>query len=529
MRKIYLDELPRKKGFGATANKDVIDWQNSAGRDIKFTYDDIDGMINIINFNPQSRKLTVEYNNIQYVVNSGDFQRGHFSHIINLRLVNYKYIKGEIVCVKSGEIEILEQITMSHYKQPCRGYKYKCLVCNHIDIKREHSIIQESGCPVCSNLKIIKGYNDFGTTHPQFVCMLKDPNDAFIYGSASHSIVNWQCPNCKSVRSASFKYMSDQQFRCSSCSDKISYANKFMREFFNQIRTQCSLYQYEKTFSWSKNISHENNKISGTKIYDNYIEKDKIAIIVEIHGIQHYKESFFKISPNIRTLHDEQLNDELKRIIALKNNIDFYIEIDGRYSNCDYIRNNILCSKLSILFDLSEINWVQCDIMANKSLVIEACEHWNRGVKTKQIAQILKIHQTTALRYLHQGNKLNICNYNGKTEKQLHLDSQSIAIVRLEKDTLYFLDHYKSIRLASRMMNTNFNSLRRCCNNKQKSAGGFKWMYSSDYYTLLKTKQSTQSLTEQELEFIINYESTQPSIITPINTNIKPNLTKEVS
>ena len=43
MKKVFLDELPRKYGFGANKDKLIVDWNNSIGYKVKFIYDDING------------------------------------------------------------------------------------------------------------------------------------------------------------------------------------------------------------------------------------------------------------------------------------------------------------------------------------------------------------------------------------------------------------------------------------------------------------------------------------------------------
>ena len=47
MRKVFLDNLPTKK-YGNTFR---IDWMKSIGSKIRFTYDDLDGEIEIVGFN----------------------------------------------------------------------------------------------------------------------------------------------------------------------------------------------------------------------------------------------------------------------------------------------------------------------------------------------------------------------------------------------------------------------------------------------------------------------------------------------
>jgi len=43
MRKVFLEDLPRKYGIGNNKNKIVIDWINCVNKYVEFIYDDIEG------------------------------------------------------------------------------------------------------------------------------------------------------------------------------------------------------------------------------------------------------------------------------------------------------------------------------------------------------------------------------------------------------------------------------------------------------------------------------------------------------
>lgn len=46
----------------------------------------------------------------------------------------------------------------------------------------------------------------------------------------------------------------------------------------------------------------------------------------------------------------------------------------------------------------------------------EACDLWNSGFRTKEIAKLFKLNTGTIVKYLNNGTKLNLCKYNGKQE-----------------------------------------------------------------------------------------------------------------
>lgn len=67
-----------------------------------------------------------------------------------------------------------------------------------------------------------------------------------------------------------------------------------------------------------------------------------------------------------------------------------------------------------------------------------------------------------------------ICKVIGKNEKR--------PVVQLDKDK-QFIAEYESVSLATKSINLkNPNSIVTCCKGKGKTAGGYYWMYSEDYY-----------------------------------------------
>jgi hypothetical protein len=180
------------------------------------------------------------------------------------------------------------------------------------------------------------------------------------------------------------------------CSDGVSFPNKFLCEVLNQLNVN---YETEKTFEWSDN-----------KRYDIYIPD--INCIIENHGIQHYEYAFDKLSDNARTLQEEQYNDILKQNMAIMNGVDYYIVLDCRKSETEWIKKSILNSQLSNIFDFSSINWDRCLEFASTNLIYEVARLWNDGNVRRQIQEKLKIGKQTALNYLHRATELGWCNYD---------------------------------------------------------------------------------------------------------------------
>lgn len=274
--------------------------------------------------------------------------------------------------------------------------------------------------------------------------------------------------------------------RCPICNDGISYPEKFILNLLKQIKIE---FEYQKRFTWSKNVKNENTVLSGTKIYDFYIPY--LNCIIETHGEQHYTKKF-----NGKQLNFVKVNDQFKENLAKNNGIENYIIIDCRNSELKHMKNNIINSKLNQLFDLSNINWLECHKFACSSMIKKICELWNGGVKsTSKIGEELKIHKTTVIKYLKQGDKFNLCVYNSKrnmVSNGLINGFQKKEIVRLTKNNI-FIDKFASITEAQDKLNVNHIS--DVCKGKRKTAGGYKWMYKEDYDKYITNQNKELTLT----------------------------------
>lgn len=304
-------------------------------------------------------------------------------------IIKGKYTKGK------DPIEI--------YCTLCGGTSYP-----HADELRHYKM---SGCAVCNGKRVQIGINDMWTTNPKIAKLLADPEDGYKYTGKSDKYVNFMCPVCKSILRRRITTVNENGLCCPHCSKKVSYPERFMVSFLNQLHIE---YKTQKIFEWSKNIKHKNKRLCGNKKYDFYVEN---KIIIETHGKQHYYEGNFT-HKGARTLQEEQENDKLKEEIAKKNGINHYIVIDCRESNIEWIKNSILNSELNNLYNLSDIDWEECNRYATGSKIEEAAKLWNDGLSTGDIKDKMHISCTTVITYLNKAVELNMCNYNKKESRK---------------------------------------------------------------------------------------------------------------
>ncbi len=58
--------------------------------------------------------------------------------------------------------------------------------------------IGDDSCPFCKGIRVLKGFNDFATTHPELVAEWSDNNTlpAYTFFKSSYESVLWNCPRC---------------------------------------------------------------------------------------------------------------------------------------------------------------------------------------------------------------------------------------------------------------------------------------------------------------------------------------------
>lgn len=461
MRKVFLDGLPRiEKG----TNVGKINWKESVGYKIKFVYDDIEGEIEIVDYKKENRKLKVKYNNI-FDINNNDFANCKLGVVIGKFIKNYRYDKNDIIETKLGKIRILKQIKIKVGKRFLRGYKYECVIDKYISQIVEDHLIDGVGCPVCAGQKIMININDLWTTHPEVAKLLKCPERGceISYGRMKKEI--FICPNCGFEKSINVADVVRRGFSCSSCGDGVSYPNKFIRNFLDQLNEE---YIPEYSPDWA-----------GMRRYDNFLTNRNE--IWEVHGLQHYKEAdWYKWKG--KSFEEEQQNDKIKKELAEQNGYK-YIEIDARKSELEWIKNSIENLPEMQRYDLNKIDWLKCHEFACSSLIKIACDLWNSGIEnTKDIGAIMKLSYGTIITYLKKGDKLGWCHYNSrKILKESGKNKNNIIkIVQLSKHG-EFVDKWDSMTEVEKKLNISLSNISLVCKGKRKSAGGFKWMYLEDY------------------------------------------------
>lgn len=227
---------------------------------------------------------------------------------------------------------------------------------------------------------------------PELIPYLKNPDDAYLYPYQSNNRIWIKCPICGNEDLVEVSHLYLQGKQCTVCGDGVSYPEKFMRSVFDQLGI--------------KYIKQANKSIAGFEWamsyrYDFAFCVNKNWFIVEADG------GFHRYQADI---------DRKKDILATSNGFEM-IRIDcdyGHYDKMEFIKTQILNSRLADIFDLTAIQWDKCNKYATSTIIKTVCGLWeNTNLSIKEIAEIVHLARPTIWRYLKDGLRLGLCpSYN---------------------------------------------------------------------------------------------------------------------
>lgn len=412
---IDLSDLPR---WESGSYKGKINWKESVGYKCKFKYDDIEGEIEIVGYDKEARMLMIKYLNYDlFEINYSSFLMCSLGDLLKKKTSEFKIEVGQILKDNKRDLIIIDREYRPRYtkdgKFKCKDkyYKYHCNKCSNEDWIVESALLNlKVNCNICTNEKAKLGFNTIWDKARWMVDLGVSEEDSKKYTPQSGKKITVKCPDCgkekRVIISSIFKCKS---IGCNSCSDGISFSEKFIINLLNQLGIK---YKREYSPEWIK-----------PKRYDFYFELDNKKYIIEAHGEQHYINGFTSCGGN--SLEEEKQNDKFKKELALSNGINDYIILDCRESSLDWIKSSIINSKLNKIFDLSNVDWFKCEKFALKSLYREICDYWkehndinNENLSTKDLAEIFSISHGSINRSLLLGYKHGWCNADPEERKK---------------------------------------------------------------------------------------------------------------
>lgn len=253
------------------------------------------------------------------------------------------------------------------------------------------------------------GYLSYiGISLPGLVPFLYNEEEKYIKTVGMDKKIKFVCSCCGEVfegviRTICTRFKNGVEPVCKLCNDGISTPTKYCMAFLNQLNIS---YKMEKKFEWSNG-----------KRYDFVFTHEEKLYIVEIHGGQHYMESFSKLGG--RRLDEEVENDKVKRKLALDNGVDEYIEVNCKITNQDYLKDQFLKSFSIHGFQCTEIDYEECWRASLSSIKKKCYEMWDskQNITTTDIASELGVNYATVGRWLKERKEGIGRFYDGQNER----------------------------------------------------------------------------------------------------------------
>ena len=370
------------------------------------------------------------------------------------------------------------------------GHNEKMYFTHHLPDGSSHTLyskpdrIYKCKCPVCSGMQVCVGLNDIWTTNPDLGNLLANPEDGFKYMQNSNKHTDFKCPTCGYIcKDKSINQVNrDMDVRCPVCKDGISYPNKLIFNSLLQIKDKLDFLEREYRPKWCK---FELKGKTRTGIYDIYFGINNKQYIVEMDGGFHEK---LHSKEKQYTLDDIKYIDSMKDKLAINHGIEM-IRIDCSYDYHDryiYILNNILNSNLTKILPLESINFDEANIKSQKSLLVEACDLWNKGYTAHEIMSELNIGKWLVPSYLKQGQKYGLCANYSAQNSSIRSSGTKVTCVNTGIS-------YSTLTEPGKLYNICDKGILDCCRGNDFSAGkdlntGEKlfWMYTDDYNKLSK-------------------------------------------
>lgn len=445
----YIDfsNLPKRKS--------KINWEKSVGYNVYFEYDDISGYIEILNVNIKTRKIKLQYANNIDEITIPNFHSYKIGKLLKRKTKEFKFELGFTInnmIVTDREYRVHKGI------ENRKWYKYKCNNCGWTEgWILECNLSKGVGCSCCYGRTTVQGINDIPTTDPWMVKYFQGGYDeAKMYTKSSNKYIQPKCPDCNVIRKNPIKISginTNDSIGCM-CSDKTSYPEKFIYTLLKQLDIKFTPQLNRSTFDWCDKYK-----------YDFYLTD--YNTIVETHGKQHYEWTGGYMPP----VEEEINNDAIKKELAINNSISNYIVIDCRISDFDFIKTNIINSKLSKIINLEDIDWDAIRSECAKNLVKTICEYYelNKDIETqKYMANKFKIHEATLGRYLTIGASLNWCVPKGSKKKIRYIEENEV----FESMSECVRQLYKKYNIK-----VNTSNISRVCNGMKKNTKGLHFEF----------------------------------------------------
>ena len=435
--------------------------------------------------------LFLRYNGEIFKTLTYIFIKGNIGKIIGSVTKDFKIKIGENVKDKDRNIIIVDKEYRKQKQKPDKQgriyfknekwYKYTCNKCGWTEgWIPENNLLRGVGCSCCAGRTAVLGINTIWDTHKWLVDDFGlDEEFAKTNTCGVTRKGNFLCRDCGNIKKCSIVDVVRRKSIGCNCGDGFSYPSKIIHNILTQLNVKFQI-EYSPDYL----IRIENTKKS-RKFSDFYLPDYKLVIEAD-GGLGHKGGKVHRYSK--KTIEEyieiDKWKDEQHKLHGIET-----IRIDCFESDVDYIKSNILRSKLSVLFDLSKIDWGQADLYAMKNnRAKEIWDYWNNRGETETTEDLIKLFglsRSTILRYLKRGHDLNLCVYNKEEERRRTGEKIKASLgkrVEVFKDGIslgVFSSATEVERVSLELFKTQLNhsSISATIKNKQKTHKGFTFKY----------------------------------------------------
>lgn len=228
----------------------------------------------------------------------------------------YKYQIGEVV---NETLRIVRQTTLPNGRYKRKAYEVQSLVYYDAPtyISSESHLKRGDKCAYLRGRRVYEGNSLYSIEYlrPYIV----DVEESKTVTPKSNIRTTFKCPQCNYKKTMKINTLFEQGISCPKCSKGTSYPELFMMAY---LEVKGIEYEYQKVFDDLSN-----------RRFDFYLPKENI--VIETHGLQHYKEVYGHMD-----YQKIKYSDTHKRNYCKNNNI-LYVEIDARRSMYSHISNSI--------------------------------------------------------------------------------------------------------------------------------------------------------------------------------------------
>lgn len=245
-------------------------------------------------------------------------------------------------------------------------------------------------CPVCdgySGKTPLVGINDLWTTHPEIAKLLKNPEDGYKVSHGSNVKKDFLCEYCgETVNEIVNHVVRYGRITCRFCSDGVRYPNRFMANLLKMLNVEFETEYIIKPYPYK---------------FDFYFMFNQQYYVVEMDGgIGHGNKTYDGKRDYIGLE-----TDRIKDSICYDNDIE-PIRIDCNYKSYnrfEHVKQSVISSKLSLLFNLDNIDFEHIDKLSCSSLTIDIANYWKSGIKSyDELKKFTNLCRLTIRKYLKE-------------------------------------------------------------------------------------------------------------------------------